>query len=161
MTSAAYSRAQGRSRTQPTETRARGQLPTRTRPRQNARVTRRLQLGDPVQVGGGYDNEPPWLASNPDGYRGRVAAFIPGQNEQPAAVIELDDELVLPEGTVEDRQVRGRFLVLELGHAGTDWSALTPRIHVELCDFAPEAKPWDERRQGVSVESHASYRIIE
>lgn len=132
------------------------------RPQNVGVAMRQLQVGDPVRVGGGYDNEPAWLAANPDGYRGRVAGFIPGQSEQPAAVIELDDELVLPEGTVEDRQVRGRFLVLELGHVGTDWSTPTPRrVHVELCDFAPEAKPWAERRQGVWVESHASYRIIE
>jgi hypothetical protein len=121
----------------------------------------RLQIGDSVRVGGGYDNEPAWLAANPDGYRGRVAAFIPGQNEQPAAVIELDDELVLPEGTIDDRQVRGRFLVLESGHVGNDWSTPTPRLHIEVCDFAPEAKPWPERRHGVWVESHASCRIVE
>jgi hypothetical protein len=68
---------------------------------------------------------------------------------------------VLAEGAVANHQVRGHVLVVELAHVGTDWSTPMPRIHVELCDFAPDAKPWANRRQGVWVESHASYRIIQ
>ena len=121
-----------------------------------------LKVGDRVIVGGGYDFEASWLAANPDGYSGRVAAFIPGQNEQLAAVVELDQTLVLSNGAgaVQGREVRGDFLVLELGHVGTDWSTPSPRIHVELCDFAPEEASWANRRQGAWVESHATYRIV-
>ena len=121
-----------------------------------------LKVGDRVIVGGGYDYEAAWLAASAEGYSGRVTAFIPGQNEQPAAVVELDEELVLPNGAgaVEAGEVRGGFLVLELGHVGTDWSTPTPRIHVELCDFEPEEASWAERRQGAWVESHATYRVV-
>jgi hypothetical protein len=121
-----------------------------------------LQVGDRVWVGAGYDLDPSWLAANPDGYEGCVAAFIPGQNEQSAAVIVLDKELVLPlgAGAVTGSEVRGRYLVLELGHVGADWSTPKPRIHVELCDFEPEPKRWQDRRQGAWVESHASYRVL-
>lgn len=123
---------------------------------------RALAIGDVVVVEGGYDFEPGWrLAGNDDGYRGRVAAFLPGQNEQPAAVVELDERLVLPHGAgaASGREVEGRFLVLALGHVGTDWATPRPRLHVELCDFEPEAAAWSERRQGAWVESHATYRI--
>ena len=121
-----------------------------------------LQVGDSVVVEGGYDFEPEWLAGNADGYPGRVVAFIPGQGEDPAAVIELDEELVLINGAgaVRGREVKGRFLVLELGHVGTGWTTPTPRIHVELCDFEPEAAPWAERPKGAWVESHATYRVV-
>jgi hypothetical protein len=57
-----------------------------------------LQVGDRVRVYGGYDYQPEWLAANPEGYAGRVVEFIPGQNQLPAPVIELDEELVLPAG---------------------------------------------------------------
>lgn len=114
-------------------------------------------------VYGGYDYEPEWLAESPDGYAGRVVEFIPGQNEPPAPVVELDEEVVLPAGAgaVRSSEVRGRFLVLELGHEGTDWATPTPRIHVELCDFRPEVARWQDRRQGAWLESHATYKIVE
>jgi hypothetical protein len=120
-------------------------------------------VGDRIWVGGGYDFKAEWMASagGERGYRGTVVEFIPGQNKQPAPVVELDEELVLPSGAVHDQEVRGRFLVLELGHAGTDWTTPKPRIHVELCDFRPEPKRWQERRQGAWVESHATYDYMD
>ncbi len=123
-------------------------------------VTPELQTDDRVWVGAGYDSDPAWLAATPAGYLGRVASFIPGQNEQPDAVVELDEEIVLRAGTVADQEVRGRFLVLELGHIGADWSTPTPRVHVELCDFKPDATRWQDRKQGAWVESHATYRVV-
>ena len=107
-----------------------------------------LSVGDHVLVHGGYDPAPESLAAKSAGYTGRVVEFLPGKNETPAALVELDDELVLPcgAGDVREAMVRGRFLVLELVHAGTDWSTLNPRIHVELCDFRPERKRWQDRR---------------
>jgi hypothetical protein len=112
-----------------------------------------LQVGDRVWVGGGYDSDPTWMAAAGDdlGYRGTVLEFIPGQNLQPAAVIKLDDKIILPEGAGAARrqELRGTFLVLELGHEGTDWATRRPRIHVELCDFRPDSRQWQERRKGV------------
>jgi hypothetical protein len=76
-----------------------------------------LQAGDRIWVGGGYDFEVEWMAAarGDFGYPGTVLEFIPGQNQQPAAVIELDEELVLPDGAAEGRgrELRGKFLVLE------------------------------------------------
>lgn len=57
-----------------------------------------LSVGDAVIVGGDYELEPAWTAAHREGYRGRVTAFAPGQNERCAAVIELDDEVLLEQG---------------------------------------------------------------
>ena len=120
-----------------------------------------LRVGDRIQICGGYDYEPAWLLGQPHGYvTGAVAAFIPGQNDQPAAVVRLDEELVIPRGAGEaaGRYVRGQFVVLELGHVGTDWSTPEPRVHIELCAGRPDDKRWHDRAQGVWVESHATWR---
>jgi hypothetical protein len=111
-----------------------------------------LAVGDRVRVFGGYDYEPKWLAGG-SGYDGTVVAFIPGQNENPAAVVRFDQEVVLSDA-------RGECAVLELGHKGTTWATPKPRIHVELCDFEPEARRWQDRRQGAWVESHATYEVL-
>jgi hypothetical protein len=116
-------------------------------------------------VGGAYGFKPDWLvaAGGRDGYFGTVIEFIPGQNANPAAVVELDEEIVLPEGVAPEArtEVRGTFLVLELAYRGTDWTTRPTRIHVELCDFRPGPKRWQDRRQGVWVESHANYEIVD
>ena len=121
-----------------------------------------LAIGDRVIVDGGYDMEPAWLAASASGYAGSVIDFIPGQNDRPAAVIALDNELVLPNGAgaVRDREVRGRYIVLELGHVGTSWSTPRPRVHVELCVEAPPRVRWQDRPRGAWVESHASYHVL-
>jgi hypothetical protein len=120
-----------------------------------------LAVGDRVRVGGGYDMDPKWLAANPSGYEGEVVEFIPGQNENLAAVVELDHELVLPDGAgAAHSAVRGSFLVLELGWVGTDWSTPSPRIHVELLVGRPEGDPFSDRQRGAWIESHASYWIL-
>lgn len=125
-----------------------------------------LQVGDRIWVGGGYaaNIEPEWMAAaGGDRYYGTVIEFIPGQNEQLAPVVELDEEIVLPAGAgaVRGQELRGKYLVLELGHKGTDWSTPQPRTHVELCDFRPEPRRWQERRQGAWVESHATWDYLD
>ena len=108
-----------------------------------------LSVGDRVQLSGGYDYEPAWLCGKPH-YEGVVTSFIPGQNSNLAAVVQLDGPI-----TVED--TTGNMVVLELRHVGADWKD-TETVHVELCDFVPEARSWQQRRQGKWVESHATYR---
>jgi hypothetical protein len=68
-------------------------------------TVRALQAGDRIRVGGGYDYEVEWMAAarGDFGYPGTVVEFISGQNQQRAAVIELDEELVLPHGAGEGR----------------------------------------------------------
>jgi hypothetical protein len=108
-----------------------------------------LTAGDRIELSGGYDFEPAWLGER-SSLKGKVESFIPGQNDLPAAVIVLDEPLIV-EGT------SGRTLVLEQRYVGATW-ALTGVVHVELCDFIPEPKRWQDRRQGKWVESHAQYK---
>lgn len=111
-----------------------------------------LGEGDRVFVTGGYDPEPAWLAGG-EGYAGTLERFIPGQNDEPAAVVRTDTP-VTAEGTT------GELLVMQLRWVGATWHSGAV-AHVELCDFEPEAKPWGERRQGAWVESHATVRLLE
>ena len=99
---------------------------------------RRLKVGARVLLGGSNS--------------GSVIAFIPGQNEALAAMVQLDQPLTA-------QGVTGSIVVLELRYAGAIWSR-SGTVHVELCDFMPESKPWRERRQGKWIESQAAYTIV-
>jgi hypothetical protein len=110
-----------------------------------------LSVGDQVSLTGGYDFEPAWLAGKP-ACLGVVTAFIPGQNQAPAAVVKLDAPI-----TVEG--CTGEVVVLERRYASAEWME-TGTVHVELCDFTPEPKTRQHRRQGKWVESHASYKRL-
>ena len=111
----------------------------------------RLEVGHRVYLSGGYDMKPAWLGDG-ERYSGEVIAFIPGQNEKPAAVVKVDSP-------IEAEGVRGNIVVLELRYVGAEWNE-SETVHVELCDFMPETKRWQDRRQGSWVESHANYKII-
>jgi hypothetical protein len=95
--------------------------------------------------------EPQWLNGR-NHYTGTVMAFIPGQNDMPAAVIALDGEAVFENHS-------GHYLVLELRYEGSEWLE-TETVHVELCAFEPEHSAWQNRRKGKWVESHAGYRKL-
>ena len=110
-----------------------------------------LSVGDRVRLSGGYDMEPRWLKGQFE-YTGRVARFIPGQNESPAVVIELESPISV-DGVI------GNVLILELRYSGAQWEKINV-VHVELCDFDPEARAWQHRRQGKWIESHASCERI-
>jgi hypothetical protein len=110
-----------------------------------------LRIGDRVRLGGGYDMEPKWL-NGKEHYTGTVEAFIPGQNDTPAAIVELDEVAVCDD-------TRGSIVVLELRYVDAMWTS-SEAVHVELCDFVPEAKSWNNRKQGKWVESHARYEKI-
>ena len=114
-------------------------------------MTDGLQVGDRVELSGGYDAGSTRRGEKDEIY-GTVAKFIPGQNVPPAALIKLDEPLAA-EG------VAGEFVVLELRYVGAEWK-LTETVHVELCDFEPEEKRWQDRRQGKWVESHATYERL-
>ncbi len=108
-----------------------------------------LLVDDRIELSGGYDFKPTWLGER-SSLVGKVASFIPGQNDLPAAVIALDEPL-----TVDG--VSGHIVVLEQRYKSSAWT-LTGDVHVELCDFLPEPKRWQDRRQGRWVESHAQYK---
>lgn len=113
---------------------------------------RPLSIGEHVSLSAGYDMEPDWLHGGP-GYTGIVSRFIPGQNDNSAAVIELNSAISVAE-------VTGKILVLELRYVGAKWTGQNT-VHVELCDFEPEPKAWQFRRQGKWIESHATCMRID
>lgn len=110
-----------------------------------------MKLGDRLRLFGGYDPRPEWLGEGGE-VVGTLEDFIPGQNREPAALVRLDTPIEV-EGT------GGAVLVLELRYVGASW-AEEGIVHVELCDFEPERKRWQDRRQGRWVESHASYERL-
>jgi hypothetical protein len=108
-------------------------------------------IGDRVRVGGGYDMEPQWLAGR-QYYSGTVKAVIPRQNDTTAPVVEIAEDAVRG-------NYSGKYLVLGLRDAGAKWLE-TGTVHVELCDSGPQAKSWQQAKQGKRVESHATYRML-
>ncbi len=114
---------------------------------------RKLEVGDIIKFRGGYDYDPLFLKNPPNRERiGKVIKFIPGQNKEQAAVVKLDFPITA-QGTTGD------IFVLELRYVGQTWETDGP-VHIELCDFMPEDKSWQERRQGLWIESHASFEIL-
>ena len=83
--------------------------------------------------------DPKWLQGK-RGYFGQVISFIPGQNDSDAAVVELEESI-----TIDD--ITAKIVVLELRYVGAKWKS-QETVHIELCDFIPEAKRWQERRKG-------------
>ena len=94
---------------------------------------------------------PRWLCGK-DEHLGTLVRFMPGQNQEGAAVVRLDAAI-----TVDG--ITGDILVLELRYVGAHWTK-HDIVHLELCDFDPEPKPWKDRKQGKWIESHASYDLI-
>jgi hypothetical protein len=80
-------------------------------------------------------------------YTGTVCSFIPGQNAALAAVVEL-------EHMIEVDAAVGQITVLDLRYSDAEWTEANV-VQIELCDFIPEAKPWQSRRQGKWIESNA------
>ncbi|MCX5849482.1 MAG: hypothetical protein NTW65_08530 [Deltaproteobacteria bacterium] len=114
---------------------------------------KKIKVNDIIKISGGYDNDPPFLKDPPNKERiGKVIKFIPGQNEEKAAVIKLDSPITAT-------GVTGDILILELRYVGQTWKTEGP-VHIELCDFTPEEKQWQQRKQGAWIESHASLKII-
>jgi hypothetical protein len=113
-----------------------------------------LQVGDRIELFGGYDYDPLFLRNPPaDKRTGTVINFIAGQNKSKAAVVRLDNKIT-------GKNVTGDIAVLELRYVDQMWSDPSP-VHIELCDFILDNKPWKDRRQGEWVEAAATLRIIE
>ena len=118
------------------------------------KLTRPLQVGDKIELSGGYDYDPIYLKNPPATNRsGTVIQFIRGQNEEPAAVVKLDHK-------ISGEKITGDIVVLELRHVGQTWQEPTP-VHIELCDFVPEDNAWKDRKQGEWVEAAASIKLIQ
>ena len=109
----------------------------------------KLCVGDRIKLSGGYDMDPKWLCGKAECF-GELIRFIPGQNSKPAAVVKLDNPITVDHCT-------GYIIVLELRYEESSWS-VTDTVHIELCDFEPESKSWKERKQGLWVESNATFK---
>lgn len=119
--------------------------------RTTEKVPRTLQVGDRISLSGGYRFEPEWL-SGKTSVKGSVVAFIPNQNDGSACVIKLDEPLG-GDGASDD------IAILKLRYVDASWGP-SETVHIELCDFMPETKRWEDRRQGEWVESHATYKVL-
>lgn len=120
----------------------------------DSKLTQPLQVGDKIELSGGYDYEPLFLKNPPASKRsGTVIQFIKGQNESPAAVVKLDQKISCD-------KITGDIVVLELRHVGQTWQEPTP-VHIELCDFMPEDITWKDRKQGEWVEAAATVRLVQ
>ena len=118
------------------------------------KLTRPLQVGDKIELSGGYDYDPLYLKKPPASKRrGTVIQFIKGQDESPAAVVKLEQK-------ISGEKITGDIVVLELRHVGQTWQKPTP-VHIELCDFMPEDKTWKDRKQGEWVEAAATVTLIQ
>ena len=111
----------------------------------------KVKIGTRIKLSGGYDFQPQWL-NGIDHYLGTVSKFIHGQNSQKAMVVVLDNP-------VDFNGVSGNVVVLELRHQGTYWLS-SGSVHIELCNFVPENVTSKNRKQGVWIESHASYNCV-
>ncbi len=113
-----------------------------------------LNIGDKIELSGGYDFEISYLKNPPaDKRTGRVIQFITGQNKTPAAVAKLDQ-------IISGDKITGDIVVLELRYQGATWTDNTFTVHIELCDFIPDNKPWKDRKQGEWVEAAATLKKI-
>ncbi len=92
-----------------------------------------LEIGDRIEIYGGYDYDPLFLKKPRANKRnGKVIDFIEGQNTAKAAVVRL-------ENVIFGNNLSGDIVVLELRYLGQTWASQGP-VHVELCDFIPENK---------------------
>ena len=112
-----------------------------------------LHIADRVRVHGGYDYDPEFLKNPPDKARtGVVVKFIPTPSGKGAAVVKLDFPITC-------KGVTGDHFVLSLRQEGQTWTTKGP-VHLELCDFLPEDKLFEDRKQGLWVESHAAIEVL-
>lgn len=119
----------------------------------NTALNAPLKIGDEIELSGGYDIDPVYLAKPKASKRsGTIIQFIKGQHESPAAVVKLSE-------LVSGEKITGNIFVLELRYVEQTWSQPTP-VHIELCNFMPENKPLRERKQGEWVEAAATIKLV-
>jgi hypothetical protein len=119
----------------------------------NSQPAKTLEVGDKIELFGGYDYDPLYLKNPSSSKRtGIVTKFIKGQNASSAAVVKLDNKIT-------GDSLTGDIIVLELRYERQTWLTTGP-VHIELCDFEPENKTWKDRQKGEWVEAAASFRIV-
>ena len=114
-------------------------------------LSRELCVGDRVRLSGGDAAEPLWLGGR-SAYFGECAAFLSNQGAAPAAVIRLDEPIVL------DAYAAG-FAILRQRYTRDRWSR-HEFVHVELCVHMPADDGAHERQERLWVESHATCTVV-
>jgi hypothetical protein len=113
-----------------------------------------FKIGNTIKLSGGYDYKIRYLEKSKASFRlGTVIGFIEGQNDKPALVARLNE-------IISGEKITGDIVVLELRHTGVSWTESNLSVHIELCDFIPENKPWKDRRQGEWIEAAATLNKI-
>jgi hypothetical protein len=113
-----------------------------------------LQIGDKVEISGGYDYDIRWLRNIDEGkVQGTVKVIFGKGDTKTNAIVELFEKI-----KVDDFE--GKFLIIRTRYEKQEITEVSGIVHLELCDFLPESKPWEERRQGEWIESHASYKKL-
>jgi hypothetical protein len=109
-----------------------------------------LRIGDRIRLFGAYD-DPAWLGGR-DEVRGVVVDIIPGENDVPAVVVELDEPL-------HARRAQGQWVVLQLRYVGATWKNVGI-VNIELLQARPPAMA-QYRPTGTLVETHATYELTQ
>lgn len=110
-----------------------------------------IQPGDRIKLSGGYSFEPEWLAGRAN-VNGEVAAFMPGQNDMPAAVIKLDE-------LINSEDVSAKLWFWNLGMSAR--TGRRPALFMLSCATScPSPRPGRIEEKEKWVESHATYERI-
>jgi hypothetical protein len=104
-----------------------------------------------VRISGGDIAQSMWVGGR-SAYFGECAAFLTNSEPMPAAVIRLDEPIVL-EG------YSARIAILRLRYARDRWSR-HEFGHVELCASMPADDGAHERQERLWVESRASCTVV-
>jgi len=117
-------------------------------------INRDLEVGDKIELSGGYDYEIKYLQNPPAGSRyGTVIKFIPNdrKHEDYSAVVKLSEPITVDAVTSD-------ILVLTTRYENQMW-IYKGIVHLELCEKIPEGRV-ENGRFGLWIEAAASYMII-
>ena len=125
------------------------------------RRTSPLQPDVALFLYGGYDSaySASWWLNGREYYKATFRDFVHrGANKMPAALVELEEEIDLTEGT--DLRHRGRYALLKLRYVA-DWCE-TETVQVHIIDALPADGEafYASHPFGTEIESHATYRIV-
>lgn len=118
----------------------------------------RPEVGDRLEVSGGYDMEPAWL-SGARSVVGTVVGYHASHDNALACVLRLDRPLTA-EGLVGGKREHstGDHLIISPRYVGQGWDGEQRTVQVGLCDGPPKGGHVDAAAHGRAwVESHATW----
>lgn len=117
-----------------------------------------LHPGVKLRLDGGYESNNPWWLNGNDSYRATFVRFASRRaNEMPVALVELEQEINMVEGS--GLQHHGKYALLKLKYVA-DWGATeTVTVHLVECFPHDVVAFYQCHPLGSEIESHATYRI--